>query len=126
MATRDSRREGVRGRAASRARLLAYLLVRTATEPLQRSLGLTSAEAQIGVVMTGIMFLLAALTFLFARLLDGLTARETLRFTGVTGFDRAGVLAAVAVWLALVAISAIFDLEDDLPRRGRRRVAETA
>ena len=53
--------------------LAAYALLRSAREPIQATLGITSAEAQIGVIMTGLMLLMGAGTFVCARLVDGLS-----------------------------------------------------
>ena len=94
--------------------LLAYALLRTAREPTQQALGITSAEAQIGVIMTGLMLFLGAATFAFARLLDGLGPRAVLRLTGLVRFDWVALLVAVAIWLLVLAISSILDYEDDL------------
>ncbi len=94
--------------------VLAYGLLRSAREPLQSSLGLSSAEAQIAVIMTGVMLLMGLGTFLFGRLLDGLSPRETLRLTGVTRFDGVGALLAVGIWLVVLAVPSILDYEDDL------------
>lgn len=94
--------------------LLAYVLLRVAREPLQHTLGITSAEAQIGLIMTGIMLLLGAATFVSARLLDGLRPREVLRLTGVARFDPAAAGVAVALWLGVVAASSLVAYEDTL------------
>lgn len=94
--------------------LFAYVLLRTAREPLQRSFGLTSAEAQIGVIMTGVMLSMAGATFVCAKLLDGLGPRDALRLTGVNRFDRVGALLAVTIWAAVVALSSLLDYEGDL------------
>jgi predicted Abi (CAAX) family protease len=94
--------------------LLAYALLRTARRPLQTAFGLSSAEAQIGVIMTGVMLLMGVGTFVLARVLDGLGPRETLRLTGATRLDGVGVVLAVVIWLAVLAVGAIVSYEDDL------------
>jgi MFS family permease len=94
--------------------LLAYGLLRTVRDPLQTSLGLSSAEAQIGVIMTGVMLVMGLGTFVFARLLDGVGPRETLRLTGATHFDGVGAMLAVAIWLVVLAVPSILGYEDDL------------
>jgi membrane protease YdiL (CAAX protease family) len=94
--------------------LLAYLLLRAARQPLQDLLRLTSAEAQIGVIMTGIMLLMAAATFASARLFDGLSPRDTLRLIGVTRFDPLAVVLAVAIWLVVLGVPWIIDYENEL------------
>ncbi|MDQ4082305.1 MAG: hypothetical protein M3123_05385, partial [Actinomycetota bacterium] len=87
--------------------LLAYFLLRTAREPLQKALGLTSAEAQIGVIVTAVMLLMAAATVVCARLVDGLGPRDVLRITGIHRFDWVAVALAVLIWLAVLATSSI-------------------
>ena len=94
--------------------ILAYGLLRTVREPLQDLLGISSVEVQIGIIMTGVMLLMGAATFVFARVLDGLTPRDALRRTGVTSFDPVGVLVALAIWLVVLAVPAIVGYEDDL------------
>lgn len=94
--------------------LLAYTLLRAAREPLQHTLGITSAEAQIGVVMTGVMLLMGIATFVCARLIDGLAPREVLHLTGVYRFDRMAVALAVTLWLAVLAVSSILGYEESL------------
>lgn len=94
--------------------LLAYALLRFARQPLQRGLGLTSAEAQIGVIMTGVMLLMGASTLVCARALDGLCPRDALRVIGFNRFDRVGILVAVVIWLAVVATSSLLPYEEDL------------
>jgi membrane protease YdiL (CAAX protease family) len=94
--------------------VLAYVLLRTVREPLQDLLGLTSAEAQIGAIMTGVMLLMAAATFACARLVDGLGARRTLHATGVTRFDSVAIVLAVAIWLAVIAASSLLGYEHDI------------
>lgn len=94
--------------------LVAYGLLRWARQPLQTSLGLTSAEAQIGMIMTGVMLAMAAATFALARVLDGLGPRETVRLAGLTRFDPVGALLATLFWIAVLAIPSIVGYEDDL------------
>ncbi len=94
--------------------VLAYVLLRTAREPLQRLLGISSAEAQIGVIMTGVMLLMGVATFLFAKALDGRNPRDALRLLGVRGVDPLGLALAVAIWLVVVAVPWIVGYEDDL------------
>ena len=94
--------------------LLAYGLLRAAREPLQTSRGLSSAEAQIGVIMTGVMLLMGLGTFVFARQLDGLGPRETLRLTGAMHFDGVGAMLAVAIWFVVLAVPSVLGYEDDL------------
>ncbi len=92
--------------------VLAYVLLRTAREPLQRELGITSAEAQIGVIMTGVMLLMGAATFGFAKAVDGRSPGHALRLVGARGVDPRGLVAAVAIWLVVVAVPLIVDYED--------------
>ncbi len=94
--------------------LLAYGLLRTAREPLQRVLGISSAEAQIGIIMTAVMLAMLVATFVFARALDGLAPREVIQRVGLSTFDLVGVLMAVAIWLIVVAVPSIVDYEDEL------------
>ena len=94
--------------------IVAYVLLRTVREPLQHLLGLTSAEAQIGVIMTGVMLLMAAATFACARLVDGLGARRALHATGVTRFDPMAIVLAAAIWLGVLAASSLLGYEHDV------------
>lgn len=94
--------------------LLAYALLWTAREPLQHWLGITSAEAQIGVIMTGLMLLMACATFVCAHIFDGLAPREVVRITGIGRFDWIALLLAVVIWLAVLSISAILSYEEGL------------
>ncbi len=94
--------------------VLAYFLLRTSRQPLQVALGITSAEAQIGVIMTGVMLLMGAATFFCARLLDGLGPVGTLRLTGFFRFDWMAVLLAVPIWLAVLATSSVLSYENSL------------
>ncbi len=94
--------------------ILAYGLLRTVREPLQDLLGISSAEVQIGIIMTGVMLLMGVATFVFIRVLDGLTPRDALRLTGIASFDPVAVLVAVAIWLVVLAVPAIVGYEDDL------------
>ncbi len=94
--------------------VLAYFLLRTAREPLQHLLGISSAEAQIGVIMTGVMLLMGAATLVFANALDGRNPRDALRLAGVSGFDPWGLVAAVVIWLVVVTVPLIVDYEAEL------------
>ena len=94
--------------------LLAYALLRTAREPLQDTFGLTSAEVQIGVVMTGTMLLMGLGTFACAHLIDGLGVRAVVRIAGLMRFDSHAIVLAVAIWLAVLAISSLLDFEEPL------------
>ena len=92
--------------------LLAYGLLRTVRLPLQRVMDISSAEAQIGVTMTTIMLMMGLATFAFARILDRLTLRETLRFTGLARFDLLAALLAVAFWAVVLVVPRILGYED--------------
>ncbi|MDP9005869.1 MAG: hypothetical protein M3N15_02985 [Actinomycetota bacterium] len=94
--------------------LLAYALLRIAREPLQAALGITSAEVQIGVIMTGVMVGMAAATFASSRLLDGLGPRQALRLVAADRLDAVGLLLAVVIWVGVLAVSSILDFEEDL------------
>ena len=94
--------------------LVAYVLLRVAREPLQRSLGLTSAEALIGVVMTAVMLAMGVAAFVCARFLDGLGPRLALRLVGAKRIDWAGIVLALVMWLVVVAVSAVLRYEEDL------------
>jgi membrane protease YdiL (CAAX protease family) len=94
--------------------ILAYVLLRTVREPLQHLLGVASAEAQIGLIMTGVMLLMGAATFACARLVDGLGPRRALHATGVTRFDPVAIVLAVAIWLAVLAGSSLLGYEHDI------------
>lgn len=94
--------------------VLAYLLLRIGREPLQSLLGISSAEAQIGIIMTGVMLLMGVATLLCAKTIDGFGPGEALRAAGFTRFDSVAVVVAAAIWLAVIAIPSIFDYEDKL------------
>ena len=60
------------------------------------------------------MLLMAAATFAFARLLDGLGQREVMRLTGLARFDAIAVLLAIPTWLAVLAVSSLVDHQEPL------------
>jgi uncharacterized protein len=95
--------------------VLAYVVLRVAREPLGEALDVGDAEAQ-AVALTGVMVLMGAGALLLPSLAHGLGVRRALRTVGVTRLDRASLVAAVAVWLAVAAVSAVAGYEDDLRR----------
>ncbi len=91
-----------------------HLLPGTLAYVRLRTLGPTSAEVQIGGVMTGVMLLMAGATFAMARAVDGFGPGETVRHVGLARFDGVGVLLAVAIWVAVLAVSSVLGYEDDV------------
>ena len=91
----------------------AYWLLRSARETLERW-GLSSAEAQIGVIMTGVMLSMGVATFVLTRQFDGLGLRDTLRLTGLARFDAVAILHAVGLWALVLAVPRVLGYEDDL------------
>ncbi|HVL03874.1 MAG TPA: hypothetical protein VM386_05495, partial [Acidimicrobiales bacterium] len=85
-------------------------------QPLERLLAASSAEAQIGLIMTGVMLLMGTGAIVFARLLDGIGPRAFLQRIGLNRFDPVGLTLAIVMSALVFIVPAILDYEDDLRR----------
>jgi len=64
--------------------------------------------------MRSVMLAMGVAAFVRARFLDGLSPRDALRLVGAKRVDWAGIVLAVVMWLAVVAVSAVLRYEEDL------------